>query len=209
MHMRIRSAWLLLLGSLGTFAAGPAMALGPAGEEQSRECVYGDCENGFGILEIDTEYGTDRYEGNFQDGEFHGFGTYERMISLSDRAYYEGHWEEGERDGRGTYWDGESDLYIGEWEDDMRHGEGAYYFGLDNWSPDNPRSERWLKQNTQNYTGEFVRDLYQGEGVYRWPDGKRYEGEFYANERHGRGTFYYPTGTTRDQVWEHGELVED
>ena len=128
------------------------------------------------------------------------------MITRSDRAYYDGNWDMGIRQGRGTYWDGQSDLYIGQWQDDMRHGRGSYFFGLENWYP-NKHSEHWLRENVENYSGEFVEDLYQGEGTYRWPNGQRFEGEFFANEKHGLGVFYYPTGTWREQLWEHGRLI--
>lgn len=174
--------------------------------EISRECIYGDCQNGFGTLEIHTELGTDRYEGNFTDGIFDGYGKYEKMVTRSDRAYYDGSWNMGVREGRGTYWDGKSDLYIGQWQDDMRHGRGSYFFGLENWYP-NKHSEHWLRENVENYSGEFVEDLYQGEGTYRWPNGQRFEGEFFANEKHGLGVFYYPTGTWREQLWEYGRLI--
>ncbi len=199
--MRTFLIGLFLLAAL----PGLLQALPPGGAEISRECTYGDCENGFGILQIRTEFGTDEYEGNFQDGEFHGYGTLTRLVSFNHRSYYDGQWRNGVRHGRGTYWDGRANLYIGEWRDDLRHGQGSYFFGLEDWSP-NRYSEHWLSQNTENYTGQFVDDLYQGRGVFRWPDGRRYEGEFYANERHGRGTFYYPTGTVRPQVWEYGRL---
>lgn len=188
-------------------AAGSAAALSPAAPELDRECTYGDCENGFGILEIKTTLGTDIYEGNFRDGAFHGFGEYTGFVTRSDKAYYEGSWLDGKRHGRGTYWDGLSDLYIGEWRDGLRHGRGSYFFGLDDWAP-NRHTERWLTGNTENYTGQFVDDQFQGEGIYRWPDGRRYEGGFYANDKHGRGRFYYQTGTSLPQQWEYGRLVD-
>lgn len=174
--------------------------------ETSRACVYGDCQNGFGILEIRTNVGTDRYEGNFSEGMFHGNGRFEQMISNTARAYYDGDWNMGARDGRGTYWNGVSSLYIGQWRNDYRHGHGSYFFGLSDWAP-NRHTEAWLRENVENYTGEFVDDLYQGSGTYRWPDGQRYVGTFYANEKHGEGTFFYPTGTRREQVWEYGRFV--
>ncbi len=174
--------------------------------ELSRECAYGDCQNGYGILEIRTELGTNRYEGTFQDGEFHGQGRYEIMVSSNERAYYEGDWVMGVREGRGTYWNGVSNLYIGQWQNDLRHGHGAYFFGVQDWTP-NKHSEQWLQNNVENYTGEFVEDLYEGFGTYRWPDGQRYEGEFFANDKHGNGTFYYPTGTRRDQYWQYGRFI--
>lgn len=192
--------WLVLM------SASLVQAQQTTATEISRTCVYGDCESGFGILEIRTDLGTDRYEGDFQDGRFHGFGRLEQMISRSERAYYEGDWVAGVREGRGTYWDGRSRLYIGQWRDDLRHGRGAYFFGVSDWYP-NKHTELWLRENTENYTGDFVDDLYQGQGIYRWPDGQRYEGRFYANEKHGPGTFFYPTGTRREQVWEYGRFV--
>lgn len=174
--------------------------------ELRRECVYGDCQNGYGILEIRTELGTNRYEGTFQEGEFHGNGRLEFMVSQNERAYYEGNWLMGVREGRGTYWNGVSNLYIGQWRNDLRHGQGAYFFGVQDWSP-NKHSEQWLRDNVENYTGEFVDDLYEGSGTYRWPDGARYVGDFYANEKHGNGTFYYPTGSRRDQYWQYGRFI--
>ena len=55
--------------------------------------------------------------------------------------------------------------------------------------------------------GDFVNDLYQGQGIYRWKNGSRYEGGFFANDRHGFGTFYYSTGTARKQLWDYGDFV--
>ncbi len=199
------AAVLLLAGVLASPALAQSWLMNPP-EELSRECVYGDCENGFGILEVRTELGTNRYEGTFQDGEFHGHGRYEIMVSRSEQAYYEGDWVMGVREGRGTYWNGISNLYIGQWRNDLRHGQGAYFFGVQDWTP-NKHSEQWLQNNVENYTGEFVDDLYQGYGTYRWPDGERYEGEFYANEKHGNGTFYYSTGTRREQYWQYGRFI--
>ncbi len=198
----VRIVLLLWMSVISTVTAAQMMSKG----ELSRTCVYGDCVNDFGILEIRTDVGTDRYEGNFSEGKFHGHGRFEQMISRTERAYYDGDWVMGLREGRGTYWNGVSGLYIGQWRDDLRHGQGAYFHGIKDWSP-NKYTEYWLRENVENYSGDFVDDLYQGKGTYRWPDGQRYVGEFYANEKHGSGTFFYPTGTRREQVWRYGRLV--
>jgi len=195
---------LFMAGFAPTALAQHWLANPPA--ELSRECVYGDCANGFGILEMRTELGRDRYEGTFQDGEFHGNGRYEHMVSRNARAYYDGAWVMGVREGRGTYWNGISNLYVGQWQNDLRHGHGAYFFGVQNWSP-NKHSEQWLQNNVENYTGDFVEDLYEGYGSYRWPDGEKYVGIFYANEKHGNGTFFYTTGTRREQYWQYGRFI--
>lgn len=195
------SAALMLMASV---AIGQANMLNQ--EELSRKCVYGDCENGYGVMEFRTPIGTDRYEGNFENGMFHGYGKFEQMVSRSDRSYYDGEWNMGVREGRGTYWNGESNLYMGQWRDDKRHGHGSYFFGLTDWVP-NRNTEAWLQENVENYTGEFVDDLYQGQGTYRWTNGQRYVGTFFANEKHGAGVFWYPRGTRREQFWEYGRFV--
>lgn len=174
--------------------------------ELSRECLFGDCVDGYGTLEMKTTIGTNTYRGNFKAGKYHGFGKLTEMISRTERAYYDGHWDMGVRSGRGTYFNGKDRLYIGQWKNDKREGRGSYFFGVKDWS-ENKYSEHWLSENVENYTGEFVNDLYQGQGTYRWPDGQRYVGEFFANDKHGPGTFIYPSGTIREQVWEYGELV--
>jgi len=174
--------------------------------EISRACVFGDCLNGFGTLEITTNVGRNVYRGNFKDGKYHGNGKLEESLTVTTRAYYDGNWDMGVRSGRGTYWNGTGNLYIGQWRNDKRDGQGAYFFGVKDWTP-NKHSEFWLSENVENYSGGFQNDLYFGHGTYRWPDGQKYVGEFFANDKHGPGTFYYPSGTIRPQVWEYGEFI--
>jgi hypothetical protein len=196
-----------IIGVLALLAAAwSAQAQMRTAPELGRQCIYGDCRDGFGIVEIRNEWGTDRYEGGFRDGKYHGHGRFEFMASRTERGYYDGDWSMGMREGRGTHWDGKANLYIGQWRDDLRHGRGSYFFGVRDWLP-NKHSEFWLSENVENYSGDFVDDLYQGKGTYRWPDGQRYVGDFFANEKHGPGTFFYPTGTRREQVWRYGRLV--
>ena len=175
-------------------------------EVTDRQCVRGDCQQGDGTLELSTAWGKGRYVGEFKDGEFDGYGRLELPISFLDKEVYVGYWRQGERSGRGTHWNGKGNLYIGEWADDKRNGQGSYFFNLPRWE-ENRHTEFWLKENTENYTGQFVNDHYQGYGEYRWPDGQRYEGQFFASKKHGPGTFYYATGTRREQYWEYGKLL--
>ncbi len=184
----------------------PAARALPFGEVTGQRCVRGDCVAGRGALELDTPWGGGRYAGGFLDGEFHGYGRLEVPISFTEREVYAGHWERGVRQGRGTHWNGRGRLYIGEWRGGRRHGKGSYFFDLPRWE-ENRHSEFWLRENTENYSGDFVNGHYQGRGVYRWADGKRYEGGFFASDKHGRGVFYYETGTRREQLWEYGDFV--
>ena len=198
-------AGLLLAGSL--LLAGPALSLAQSLKDVSaEECVSGDCQNGRGILELETPFGKGRYEGNFRDGEFDGFGRLEVPVSFTQREVYVGHFAMGQREGRGTHWNGKGDLYIGDWANNERNGRGTYAFKLAEWR-ENQHTEFWLKDNTENYTGEFLNDNFHGEGVYRWKDGQKYVGGFYASDKHGPGTFFYSTGTARQQLWNYGDFV--
>lgn len=208
--MKIRDTLLALLASMVlAHGASAAESLRAPVEmkELSRECIFGDCVNGYGTLEMKTNIGTDTYRGNFKDGKYHGFGKLTQMLSRTERAYYDGNWDLGVRSGRGTYFNGKDKLYIGQWKNDKREGRGSYFFGVKDWT-ENKYSEHWLADNVENYTGDFVNDLYQGRGTYRWPDGQKYIGEFFANDKHGPGTFIYSTGSIREQIWEYGDLLD-
>ncbi len=172
----------------------------------AEQCTLGDCIEGRGRLELTTEWGKGEYYGNFSEGEFHGRGRIEVPISFVAKAVYDGNFEMGRRSGRGTFWNGKGNLYVGQWRDDKRNGQGSYFIGLSEWR-ENEHSEFWLRENIENYTGNFVDDNYHGEGTYRWPDGQKYVGRFFANEKHGQGTFYYSTGSPRQQVWNYGDFV--
>lgn len=175
-------------------------------EVTEEECVYGSCGNGRGTLSLKTPWGLGEYIGDFRDEEFHGYGRLEIPISFTQRAVYAGNWVRGQREGRGTHWNGEGKLYIGEWRTNKRHGTGSYFFNIPEWK-ENEHTEFWLKENFENYTGDFVEDHFQGKGTYRWPDGQRYEGSFFASDKHGEGVFYYTTGTSRKQFWHYGDLL--
>lgn len=169
-------------------------------------CVRGDCIDGEGSLELETAFGKGKFIGNFLDGEFNGRGRLEIPISFIEKEIYVGNWQRGVRGGRGTHWNGKGKLYIGEWRDNKRNGRGSYFFGLPEWR-ENEHTEFWLSQNVENYTGDFVNDHYQGQGVYRWPGGQKFEGGFFASNKHGPGVFYYVTGTRREQLWNYGDFV--
>jgi hypothetical protein len=175
-------------------------------EVTAEECVFGDCIEGRGRLELTTPWGKGEYFGNFSAGEFHGSGRLVIPISFTAKAIYVGNYDMGIRSGRGTFWNGDGKLYIGQWRDDKRNGHGSYFFGLKEWR-ENEHSEFWMRENLENYTGNFVDDFYSGQGTYRWAGGQKYVGEFFANEKHGFGTYYYSTGSPRQQLWEYGNFV--
>ena len=197
-----RMSLLVLSGFISLFAS--AQSLDSVTE---KVCVRGECVNGRGTQELSTPFGKGVYRGDFVNGAFEGYGRLEIPISWTEKEVYVGEWEEGIRQGRGTHWNGKGNLYIGEWRNNKRNGEGSYFYNLPEWR-ENQHTEFWLKDNFENYTGDFLNDHFHGQGTYRWEDGKRYIGGFFAGEKHGQGTFYYDiTSTARQQVWEYGEFI--
>jgi hypothetical protein len=185
----------------------PVTGFGQLLEEVTTEnCIYGNCVDGRGTMKLATQWGNGTYIGGFTEGEFNGNGRLELPVSFTNKLVYDGNWNIGVREGRGTFWNGDSDLYIGQWKDNKRNGKGSYFFNLATWE-ENKNSEFWLKENTENYSGEFLNDHYHGEGIFRWASGTRYEGEFFAGNKHGYGIFYYQTGNTRRQLWNFGDFV--
>ena len=45
------------------------------------------------------------------------------------------------------------------------------------------------------YIGGKIGNMFHGQGVYFWTDGRRYEGEFINGLRHGNGIYYWPNGS--------------
>ena len=168
-------------------------------------CISGDCVNGKGTLVEETERGLRTYRGDFIDGKFHGFG---RLTFEKAGETYKGRFMLGKKWGRGTLWDKQGNIYIGEWRNDRRNGTGLQAFNVTDWQEDR-YTENWLKENTENYYGEFKNDVFFGDGTYRWEDGTKYIGEWAANKKHGRGYFDHGTGYKAWRNFEFDERVYD
>jgi hypothetical protein len=166
-------------------------------------CIYGDCENGRGTLVEETSRGITTYRGTFKNGLYDGFG---RLSYDDERSVYKGYFEEGIRNGRGTYWDKENNVYIGHWKNNRRNGQGSQFYMVKDWSEDK-HGEGWLRENTENYSGNFQNDVFLGEGTYRWEDGTKYVGEWAANKKHGEGYFDYGNGNIARRKYEFDQRV--
>jgi len=184
-----------------------------AADDPEIGCLRGDCINGYGILVQETEEGLTHYRGEFRDGQYHGDG---RLEYLDLERVYKGDWLVGMRHGRGTLsersvnWSPVNriyDVYISNWRNDRRHGQGTQAFNIENWREDR-NTENWLVRNTENYTGDFVRGVFSGEGTYRWDDGTKYTGGWAANKKHGRGYFDFGTGIRSERIFEYDVQVD-
>ena len=162
-------------------------------------CITGDCANGKGTLVEETERGLRTYRGDFIDGKFHGFG---RLTYEDEREHYKGRFMSGKKWGRGTLWDRNGNIYMGEWRNDRRNGSGLQAFKVQGWKEDR-YTENWLKENSENYHGQFKNDVFYGEGTYRWEDGTKYVGQWAANKKHGKGYFDHGTG---HKAWRNFEF---
>eukprot|EP00928_Gymnodinium_smaydae_P071910 TRINITY_DN55383_c0_g1_i1.p1 TRINITY_DN55383_c0_g1~~TRINITY_DN55383_c0_g1_i1.p1 ORF type:complete len:413 (+),score=60.82 TRINITY_DN55383_c0_g1_i1:79-1317(+) len=58
------------------------------------------------------------------------------------------------------------------------------------------------------YSGGWVNDLMEGEGIFRWPDGSWYDGSFYMGLPHGfRGHYEWPDGSSYEGTWVNGQMM--
>ena len=184
-----------------------------AADEDEVGCHRGDCISDYGILVVETEGGLTRYRGEFLRGQYQGSG---RIEYLGGGEIYKGNWMLGKKQGRGILWNrsvGWSsinniyDVYIGNWRNDRRNGFGTQAFMIQDWVEDR-NSENWLIDNAENYSGEFLNDIFTGTGTYRWADGSTYTGGWVAGKKHGRGYYEFGTGMRSERIFEFDLQVD-
>ncbi len=171
------------------------------------------------------------YEGQLQDGLFHGYGT----MKWNDGSSYTGDWVWGELHGWGTFtWAGGT-TYTGPYVDGIREGTGTmvwadgnrYEGAFKNGEMDGYGVMYWA--NGSVYQGEYVNGVRHGHGVFTWAngtvyegvfdnnsrtgygtltftDGMRYEGEFLNDQYHGQGTMTFSNGKVQKGTWVNGEF---
>jgi len=127
----------------------------------------------------------ERYEGEFKDGLFHGWGVY--VFQNGDR--YEGEFEADKMSGTGTMKYDNGNVYKGQFRNGVRHGNGILTF-----------------KNGDVYDGKFKDNMRHGEGEYRFSNGCRYTGEFQNNLRHGKGRYRYPSGEEFVGYFKNGQM---
>ena len=155
----------------------------------------------------------DSYEGDSQNGQCHGKGTYR----YANGNVYKGEWRYGKYDGEGKLTFANGDEYEGSFFDGKYHGKGTCRYA-----------------NGTVYEGEWQEGQWHGEGVcvradgtkekghfeggekngfvrVDYTDGSFFEGEYRENKRHGQGTLSNPVllqGQTSYNV-EEGRWTND
>jgi hypothetical protein len=107
----------------------------------------------------------DKYEGEFLNGKYHGYGKYVFL----DGEIYEGYFANGKRHGKGKEIYKDGSVYEGELFEDNRQGKGTFTIG--DWK----------------YVGDFKNHVREGKGILYYPNGSIYDGEFRNNVKSGTG----------------------
>jgi hypothetical protein len=113
----------------------------------------------------------DKYEGQWEAGEFHGEGTF---IWVLGKEQYDGCWKKGARHGRGRMAFSNGDFYDGDWLEGERTGEGLYVYA-----------------NGDRYEGQWQAGQRVGRGTLKYSNGDRFEGQWVADQRVGDAVYTY------------------
>ena len=170
---------------------------------------YNNVRHGYGVEEIPSKDGTQRYEGEWKEDKRCGFGKI--LYANGDR--YEGEWLDNLRHGQGKFYYTNGNFYEGEWLDDLKHGQGKFYYTNGNFYEGGWLSNKkegvgtYIFANGTRYDGELKNDKINGRGICHHADGEVYEGEYREGKRHGRGRCVLPDGTVQDGYFENGKFV--
>ncbi|KAG6504427.1 hypothetical protein ZIOFF_036760 [Zingiber officinale] len=189
------------------------------GDYYEGEFHKGRC-NGSGVYNF---FGKGRYEGDWVDGKYDGYGT----ESWARGSRYRGHYRQGLRHGYGVYKFYSGDSYAGEWVGGQSHGVGAQtcsdgssFFGEFKCGVKHGLGYYHFRQvffslkisfttttkNGDKYAGEYFADKIHGFGVYHFANGHCYEGSWHEGKKQGYGMYTFRNGDTRCGDWDAGIL---
>ncbi|GMI96184.1 hypothetical protein like AT4G17080 [Hibiscus trionum] len=149
-----------------------------------------------------------RYEGDWIDGKYDGYG----VETWAKGSRYRGQYRQGLKHGTGVYRFFTGDVYAGEWSNGQCHGcgvhsceDGSKYVGEFKWGFKHGLGHYQFR-NGDVYCGEYFSDKMHGFGVYRFGNGHRYEGAWHEGRRQGFGTYTFRNGETQSGHWQNGVL---
>ena len=170
---------------------------------------YNNVRHGYGVEEIPSKDGTQRYEGEWKEDKRCGFGKI--LYANGDR--YEGEWLDNLRHGQGKFYYTNGNFYEGEWLDDLKHGQGKFYYTNGNFYEGGWLSNKkegvgtYIFANGTRYDGELKNDKINGRGICHYADGEVYEGKWLDGKWHGKGKRSLQDGTVQDGYFENGKFV--
>ncbi|GAA0185864.1 kinase [Lithospermum erythrorhizon] len=153
-------------------------------------------------------YMSGRYEGDWVDGKYDGYG----VETWARGSRYRGQYRQGLRHGYGVYRFYTGDVYAGEWSNGQSHGcgvhtceDGSRYVGEFKWGVKHGLGHYHFR-NGDTYAGEYFADKTHGFGFYRFANGHRYEGAWHEGRRQGLGMYTFRNGETQSGHWQNGIL---
>ncbi|KAJ4847639.1 hypothetical protein Tsubulata_002751 [Turnera subulata] len=174
------------------------------GDVYEGEFHKGNC-SGSGVYYY---YMSGRYEGDWVDGKYDGYG----VETWARGSRYRGQYRQGLRHGFGVYRFYTGDVYAGEWSNGQSHGcgvhtceDGSRYVGEFKWGVKHGLGHYHFR-NGDTYAGEYFADKMHGFGVYRFANGHRYEGAWHEGRRQGLGMYTFRNGETQSGHWQNGIL---
>lgn len=126
-----------------------------------------------------------KYRGQYRQGLRHGYGLYKFYTGDT----YAGEWCNGQSHGIGMQTCSDGSCYVGEFKSGVKHGLGVYYF-----------------RNGDRYAGEYFADRMHGFGVYHFANGHCYEGSWHEGRKQGYGMYIFRSGDTKSGEWDRGNL---
>jgi hypothetical protein len=157
------------------------LAVNKAREEAKRKAK--ERRNGYG----ECDYGNGRYEGNFKDGKFNGFGT----LYFDDGSKYVGNWKDDNCWGRGTLYNSDgTKKYEGNYENSLRHGRGILYY-----------------DNGNRYEGNWKKGIRDGQGTFYWADGDVDHGKWIDDKREGEFIRTKADGRKLTATYNNDEII--
>ncbi|OIT39945.1 PREDICTED: uncharacterized protein LOC109237433 isoform X1 [Nicotiana attenuata] len=153
-------------------------------------------------------YMSGRYEGDWVDGKYDGYG----VETWARGSRYRGQYRQGLRHGFGVYRFYTGDVYAGEWSNGQSHGcgvhtceDGSRYVGEFKWGVKHGLGHYHFR-NGDTYAGEYFADKMHGFGVYCFANGHQYEGAWHEGRRQGLGMYTFRNGETQSGHWQNGVL---
>ncbi|XP_052194185.1 uncharacterized protein LOC127802425 [Diospyros lotus] len=153
-------------------------------------------------------YMSGRYEGDWIDGKYDGYG----VETWARGSRYRGQYRQGLRHGFGVYRFYTGDVYAGEWSNGQSHGcgvhtceDGSRYVGEFKWGVKHGLGHYHFR-NGDVYAGEYFADKMHGFGVYHFANGHCYEGAWHEGRRQGLGMYGFRNGETQSGHWNNGIL---
>ncbi|MDC8758095.1 hypothetical protein [Janthinobacterium fluminis] len=158
--------------SLCLFAAGAALADGPASPPAAKDCRL--------VISPPEADETVSWDGPCEDGYAHGNGVVQWLAGDKLKAQYKGPMERGRMHGAGAYQYANEKQYWGEFKNGQRDGQGIE-----------------VDKYGNRYEGAWKENRYDGVGGRVFSTGGRYDGEWKQGKFHGHGVIVYAGNVSR------------